>query len=103
MEVPTSSRVTVSEVVPSDPEIASPWTVWVAGGRSSVNQAPVTGESVPVDKGSSDDVFAGTVERRGALEGDDDARRRRPHLDHDLVRRGRLQTRKRRPSSSPNA
>jgi Cd2+/Zn2+-exporting ATPase len=38
------------------------------GGQSAVNQAPVTGESVPVDKAAGDDVFAGTVNGEGALE-----------------------------------
>lgn len=37
-------------------------------GMSSVNQAPVTGESVPVDKQPGDTVFAGTLNGEGALE-----------------------------------
>ncbi len=41
--------------------------VVVAGG-SSVNQAPVTGESVPVDKQVGDKVFAGTINESGVLE-----------------------------------
>jgi Cd2+/Zn2+-exporting ATPase len=40
----------------------------VHAGQSHVNQAPVTGESLPVDKGPGDDVFAGTINGRGALE-----------------------------------
>lgn len=40
----------------------------VVTGRSSVNQAPVTGESVPAEKEVEDDVFAGTVNGEGALE-----------------------------------
>ena len=39
----------------------------VHGGRSDVNQAPITGESLPVDKGAGDDVFAGTINGHGAL------------------------------------
>jgi Cd2+/Zn2+-exporting ATPase len=33
-----------------------------------VDQSPVTGESLPVDKASGDDVFAGTINQSGALE-----------------------------------
>jgi len=40
----------------------------IGAGQSSVNQAPVTGESAPVDKGPGDKVFAGTVNGEGALE-----------------------------------
>jgi Cd2+/Zn2+-exporting ATPase len=37
-------------------------------GASSVNQAPVTGESVPVEKQPGDMVFAGSINGEGALE-----------------------------------
>jgi Cd2+/Zn2+-exporting ATPase len=37
-------------------------------GSSSVNQAPVTGESVPVEKQLGDTVFAGSINGEGALE-----------------------------------
>ena len=40
----------------------------VVVGQSFVNQAPVTGESLPVDKTAGDEVFAGTINGRGALE-----------------------------------
>lgn len=39
----------------------------VREGRSGVNQAPITGESVPVDKVPGDQVFAGSVNGEGAL------------------------------------
>lgn len=40
----------------------------VVVGSSSVNQAPVTGESVPVEKQPGDMVFAGSINGEGALE-----------------------------------
>ncbi len=39
----------------------------VIDGHSSVNQAPITGESVPVEKTKNDVVFAATINEEGAL------------------------------------
>lgn len=36
-------------------------------GFSTVNQAPITGESIPVEKQIDDEVFAGTINGNGAL------------------------------------
>ena len=48
------------EKVPLDGEVVR--------GTSAVNQAPVTGESLPIDKGPGDEVFAGTINGGGALD-----------------------------------
>lgn len=39
----------------------------VRSGRSDVDQAAITGESMPVPKAPGDDVFAGTINQGGAL------------------------------------
>ena len=46
---------------------ASPLDGEVVAGASSVDEAPITGESVPVDKAPGDAVFAGTLNAQGAL------------------------------------
>ncbi len=48
------------EAVPTDGVIQS--------GTTSLDESPVTGESVPVDKGPGRPVFAGSVNRQGAIE-----------------------------------
>jgi Cd2+/Zn2+-exporting ATPase len=53
-------RVRPGERVPMDGRITS--------GSSSINQAPVTGESIPVDKSVGDPVFAGTINETGTFE-----------------------------------
>ncbi|MBF8162039.1 heavy metal translocating P-type ATPase [Pseudomonas mendocina] len=40
----------------------------VIAGASTVNQAPITGESLPLDKGVGDTLFAGTINQAGSLE-----------------------------------
>jgi Cd2+/Zn2+-exporting ATPase len=40
----------------------------VVRGQSAVDQSSITGESLPVDKASGDEVFAGTVNGDGSLE-----------------------------------
>ena len=53
-------RVRPGDNVPADGVIQS--------GASSVNQATITGESLPADKKAGDEVFAGTVNLTGVLE-----------------------------------
>ena len=53
-------RVRPGERVPMDGAVTE--------GNSSINQAPVTGESIPVDKAVGDPVFAGTINETGTFE-----------------------------------
>ena len=52
-------RVLPGETVPVDGIILS--------GQTSINQAVMTGESLPVDKAAGDEVSSGTVNQFGAL------------------------------------
>jgi Cd2+/Zn2+-exporting ATPase len=52
-------------VVPAGERIALDGRVM--NGASAVNQAPITGESMPVEKGPGSDVFAGTINGDGTL------------------------------------
>ena len=40
----------------------------IVSGQSSINQAPITGESLPVEKNIGDPVFAGTINESGSFE-----------------------------------
>jgi len=40
----------------------------IVKGATSINQAPITGESIPVPKQKEDEVFAGTINEEGAIE-----------------------------------
>ena len=53
-------RIRPGDNVPADGVIVS--------GQGSINQANITGESLPVDKKTGDDVFAGTQNLTGVLE-----------------------------------
>src|SRR5262249_54148072 len=61
-------RVTPGAVIAVKPGEKIPLDGTIEAGESEVNQAPVTGESVPVDKVPGDEVFAGSINGRGALD-----------------------------------
>lgn len=67
-EVVPVSALKVGDVVQIVPGERIPVDGMVLVGASSVNQAPITGESVPVDKTVGDTVFAGTLNEQGALD-----------------------------------
>ena len=60
--------VRVGDLVLVKPGEKIPLDGQVAAGDSHVNQAPVTGESLPVHKAPGMEVFAGTINGRGALD-----------------------------------
>ncbi len=62
------TEVAVGDTVIIRPGERIPIDGRVVTGRSFVNQAPVTGESMPAGKGPGHDVFAGTINGAGALE-----------------------------------
>jgi Zn2+/Cd2+-exporting ATPase len=75
-DVPVGATVIVrpGDRVPLDGEVIE--------GESSVDQAPITGESVPVDKVPGDTVFAATINKSGYLE----VRTTKPFRENTLAR-----------------
>ncbi|SKB01829.1 Cd2+/Zn2+-exporting ATPase [Prosthecobacter debontii] len=65
-EVPVS-EVTVGSEISIRSGARIPLDGKVSSGNSSVNQAPITGESIPVEKAAGDPVFAGTINGEGSL------------------------------------
>ncbi len=63
-----AADVQVGEMIVIRPGQKIPLDGQVLVGRSAVNQAPITGESIPVDKEPGDDVFAGSINEQGSLE-----------------------------------
>jgi len=63
-DVPVESVETGGEVEVR-PGARVPLDGIVTEGRTSINQAPITGESLPVEKEKDDEVFAGTINGEG--------------------------------------
>jgi Cd2+/Zn2+-exporting ATPase len=63
-----ADSVTPGQVVVVRPGARIPVDGVVLAGAAAVNQAPITGEAAPVDKGPGDPVFAGTISHDGYLE-----------------------------------
>ncbi len=63
-----ADEVEVGEIVVVRPGDKIPLDGTVVGGESAVDQSPITGESVPVDKSTGDEVYAGTITEDGYLE-----------------------------------
>ena len=67
VKVPVSD-VNVNEIIVVRPGEKIPLDGVVVRGVSTVNQAPITGESMPVTKRVGDEVYAGTINNEGFLE-----------------------------------
>lgn len=60
VQIGTKILVRPGEKIPLDGKIVA--------GTTSVNQAPITGESLPVNKNIGDEVFAGSINEEGAID-----------------------------------
>jgi Zn2+/Cd2+-exporting ATPase len=60
--------ISVGDTVIVRPGDKVPLDGTIVAGHSDVNEAPMTGESLPVDKRPGDEAYAGTINGRGSLE-----------------------------------
>jgi Cd2+/Zn2+-exporting ATPase len=67
VEIPVE-KLLLNDVVIARPGTRIPVDGLIISGTSSVDQSPVTGESLPVDKIVADQVFAGSLNGEGALQ-----------------------------------
>ncbi|WP_457852041.1 heavy metal translocating P-type ATPase [Halalkalicoccus salilacus] len=63
-----AAEVEVGETVVVRPGEKIPLDGTIIEGESAVDQSPITGESVPVDKSVGDEVYAGAINEEGYLE-----------------------------------
>ncbi|MFB6195167.1 MAG: heavy metal translocating P-type ATPase [Haloplanus sp.] len=68
VETRPAEEVAVGEVVAVTPGEKVPLDGVVVEGTSAVDESPITGESVPVDKAPGDEVYAGSIASEGYLE-----------------------------------
>ena len=61
-------EVAVNDMVVVRPGDRIPVDGEIVRGASAIDQSPITGESVPVNKGEGDEVFAGTINQENALD-----------------------------------
>lgn len=64
----STESITPGEIIEVNPGARIPVDGDVVGGSSFVDQATITGESLPVEKVPGTSVFAGTINQSGALE-----------------------------------
>jgi heavy metal translocating P-type ATPase len=63
-----ASEVKIGDILLVKPGEAIPADGVIISGKSTVDQSIITGESMPVDKGTGDEVFVGTVNQLGVIE-----------------------------------
>ncbi|MCI0483567.1 MAG: cadmium-translocating P-type ATPase [candidate division NC10 bacterium] len=80
------AELRVGEIVIVGPTERIPIDGEVLAGRSGVDESPITGESIPVEKGPGDGVYAGSLNQQGVLE----IRMSRPASESTLARVIRL-------------
>lgn len=61
-------QIRVGDIVLIEPGERIPVDGLIIAGRSAVDQSPITGESMPVEKTVGDKVFAGTLNQQGLLD-----------------------------------
>jgi Cd2+/Zn2+-exporting ATPase len=66
-EVPVE-KVHIGDIIAVKSGARIPLDGAIVNGNSSIDQAPITGESMPVEKKQGDQVFAGTINGEGSLE-----------------------------------
>lgn len=62
------SEIRIGDTVLIEPGERIPVDGEVLAGDSAVDESPITGESIPVDKAAGDGVFAGTLNKHGILD-----------------------------------
>ncbi|RIL77195.1 cadmium-translocating P-type ATPase [Staphylococcus cohnii] len=60
-------EIQVGDIILVKPGERIPLDGTITEGTSSLNQSPITGESIPVDKSTNDDVYAGSINENGTL------------------------------------
>jgi Cd2+/Zn2+-exporting ATPase len=68
VEVLSLDQIRLGDMVLIEPGERIPVDGVVRSGRSAVDESPITGESMPVEKGIGDKVFAGTLNAQGVLD-----------------------------------
>ncbi len=77
-----ASDIEVGEIVLIEPGERIPVDGMIVQGRSALDEASITGESMPVEKSRGDQVFAGTLNQQGVL----DVRATQPPSNTTLAR-----------------